>query len=74
MLLWPDCIQFGFEARLATKVGTDFCVCHKEFLHDHGITLKEDQITEYPTAKFKVLVNEDDSRDVFFAFKMHAFD
>src|SRR3982751_6246962 len=61
--------QFGFEVRLATKVGTDFCVYHKEFLHDHGIALKGDQITEYLTTKFKVLVNEDDSRDLFLLSK-----
>ena len=46
-----------------------FCACHKEFLHDHGIVLKEDQIAEYPTTKSKVLVNEDDSRDLFLLSK-----
>ena len=29
--------QFGFEVRLATKVGTDFWVCHNEFLQDHWL-------------------------------------
>lgn len=39
-------LNFGFEVRLATKVGTDFWVSHNEFLHDHGIALKEDRILQ----------------------------
>ena len=69
MLLWPNCHTIGFEVRLATKVGTDFCACEKDFLHDHRIALKDGQITEYPTTKFKVVLKEDESRDLFLLSK-----
>ena len=61
--------QFGFEVCLATKIGTDFCACHMQFLHDLEIVIKKHQITEYPTMEFKVKLNDDNSRHLYLLSK-----
>lgn len=51
--------QFGFEVTLATKVGKDFSPPNIDFLRNKGITIKEYQVVQCPTTKFRLTVNKD---------------
>jgi sugar/nucleoside kinase (ribokinase family) len=60
--------QFGFEVTLATKVGNDFSPQNIDFLRNKGIAIKEYQVAQYPTTKFRLTVNKD-FRELFLLSK-----
>jgi sugar/nucleoside kinase (ribokinase family) len=60
--------NLGFEVILATRVGKDFPQGSMNIIRNDGLIIKEAQVTESPTTRFKIILNKD-CRELFLISK-----
>ena len=60
--------EFKFKIELATKVGKDFSQDSRIMLRNNGISIKDTQITDSPTTRFRIVLKKE-SRDLFLLSK-----